>query len=408
MKKLYTFIVLTFITLFFLAFNTGTQKETDKSHSNSSYEIIKKNFFDAFNNYNNNLKEGIETPLPVDASGTFEVDKSGHFNVRQSGNKLRFPHRNPILDIVSNYIFSQSTTTYTTIVGGSGTTLIASDCDDDTYGDFPIGFTFNYDGNDYTSFGGSCNGWIALGPGIPSGYYSPLCDGVPSVIAPFAGDLMGGATGNGWYYQTSGTAPNRVLTVEWYHWGFWANNALDEMNFQIKLFESTNIVSFIYQPRTPANTYDMQVGIMDARTSDFSIREGTSSWSSTVAGTDYCASVSYSTSYYPADGLTFTFSPPNVGIIGNSNIIKGFMLYQNYPNPFNPATTIQYSIPKAGNVKLVIYNALGEEVSTPVNENKPAGKYSLTFSADNLASGVYYYSIKSGDFTEVKKMVLIK
>jgi hypothetical protein len=152
----------------------------------------------------------------------------------------------------------------------------------------------------------------------------------------------------------------------------------------------------------------MQVGIMDATTSDFSIREGTSSWSSTVAGTDYCASVSYSTSYYPADGLTFTFSPPNVGIIGNSNIIKGFMLYQNYPNPFNPATTIQYSIPKAGNVKLVIYNALGEEVSTPVNENKPAGKYSLTFSADNLASGVYYYSIKSGDFTEVKKMVLIK
>lgn len=88
--------------------------------------------------------------------------------------------------------------------------------------------------------------------------------------------------------------------------------------------------------------------------------------------------------------------------------ITEFKLDQNYPNPFNPSTTIKYSIPKAGNVKLVVYNAIGGRAATIVNEYKQGGNYSVKFDGDNLASGVYFYKLEAGEFYQVKKMVVIK
>lgn len=85
-----------------------------------------------------------------------------------------------------------------------------------------------------------------------------------------------------------------------------------------------------------------------------------------------------------------------------------FSLQQNYPNPFNPVTKISYEIPKTSLVSLKIYDVLGKLVEQPVNEVKQAGDYSIEFDASNLSSGVYYYEIKAADFTDVKKMVLIK
>ena len=85
-----------------------------------------------------------------------------------------------------------------------------------------------------------------------------------------------------------------------------------------------------------------------------------------------------------------------------------FSLEQNYPNPFNPSTTIEYSIPESGNVKLNVYNSLGEEVETLVNEEKPAGNYEVNFNASELASGIYFYQLRSGAFNQTKKMILIK
>jgi photosystem II stability/assembly factor-like uncharacterized protein len=83
-------------------------------------------------------------------------------------------------------------------------------------------------------------------------------------------------------------------------------------------------------------------------------------------------------------------------------------LEQNYPNPFNPATTIKYSIPKEGLVTLKVYNVIGEEVATLVNEIKLVGNYNLTFDGENLSSGIYFYKLQAGDFVETKKMVFIK
>jgi len=85
-----------------------------------------------------------------------------------------------------------------------------------------------------------------------------------------------------------------------------------------------------------------------------------------------------------------------------------FALLQNYPNPFNPSTKITYNIPQRSNVSLKIYDVLGKEITTLVNEQKEAGTYSIRFDAAKLSSGVYIYSIQAGDFFESRKMILMK
>ena len=85
-----------------------------------------------------------------------------------------------------------------------------------------------------------------------------------------------------------------------------------------------------------------------------------------------------------------------------------FKLMQNYPNPFNPTTSINYSLNKKSHVELKVYNVLGSEIATLVNETKNAGSYKVSFDATNLSSGVYFYQLKSGDQTITRKMMLMK
>jgi hypothetical protein len=98
-----------------------------------------------------------------------------------------------------------------------------------------------------------------------------------------------------------------------------------------------------------------------------------------------------------------------VGTNNNSSQIpKLFSLSQNYPNPFNPSTEINYNIPSQSLVKIVVYDIAGREVTTLVNETKQPGSYNVTFDGKNLASGVYLYKIQAGEFSDIKKMVLVK
>jgi uncharacterized delta-60 repeat protein len=98
-----------------------------------------------------------------------------------------------------------------------------------------------------------------------------------------------------------------------------------------------------------------------------------------------------------------------IGIKKINNQIPGsFALNQNYPNPFNPATIIKYAIPKNVNVIIKIYDILGREVKTLVNEFQKAGYYEISFDGSNLSSGVYFYKIQAGDYKDVKKLVLLK
>jgi len=91
-----------------------------------------------------------------------------------------------------------------------------------------------------------------------------------------------------------------------------------------------------------------------------------------------------------------------------SSLPNKVSLSNNYPNPFNPATTINYQIPKASNVQIKVYDVLGKEVAELVNEKKEPGRYNVQFDASNLPSGLYFYRMQAGKFSEVRKMLLMK
>ena len=96
------------------------------------------------------------------------------------------------------------------------------------------------------------------------------------------------------------------------------------------------------------------------------------------------------------------------GITPISSVVNSYSLGQNYPNPFNPTTKINFDLPVAGDVVLKVYNSLGKEAAALVNERLSAGKYSVTLDGSALSAGVYFYTLKSGSFTETRKMVLVK
>jgi hypothetical protein len=93
---------------------------------------------------------------------------------------------------------------------------------------------------------------------------------------------------------------------------------------------------------------------------------------------------------------------------GINSLPVSYNLSQNYPNPFNPLTTINYSVPKSEFVKIKVFDLLGREVITLVNEYKPVGNYTVQFNANKLSSGVYFYRMESGFYSQTKKLILLK
>lgn len=115
-----------------------------------------------------------------------------------------------------------------------------------------------------------------------------------------------------------------------------------------------------------------------------------------------------------SDGVLSTVSriayvtvKPDVGI-DETNLPTSYSLYQNYPNPFNPSTSIKFALPKDSKVRLSVYNILGQEMAVLVNGLMPAGYHSVKFDATNLTSGMYIYKIQAENFSEIKKMLLMK
>jgi len=113
----------------------------------------------------------------------------------------------------------------------------------------------------------------------------------------------------------------------------------------------------------------------------------------------------YSTVYYTNNGGSII---PN-SIKGNEeNLLREFSLNQNYPNPFNPITNIEFQIAERGVISLKVFDVLGKEVATLVNEEKPAGNYEIEFEASSLSSGIYFYELRTEKYSSVKKMILLR
>jgi uncharacterized Ntn-hydrolase superfamily protein len=111
----------------------------------------------------------------------------------------------------------------------------------------------------------------------------------------------------------------------------------------------------------------------------------------------------------PIDSLQVLFNQWLTGVYGYSEIIpEKTLLFQNYPNPFNPSTNFKFSLKENSFVSLKIYNLLGEDVATIINSDLKAGTYDMKWEPGKLASGIYYYRLSTEDFTDTKRMVLIK
>jgi hypothetical protein len=109
---------------------------------------------------------------------------------------------------------------------------------------------------------------------------------------------------------------------------------------------------------------------------------------------------------YSCNPLCFTLDDTN-NIKDDSFIIQ-FELMQNYPNPFNLLTKIRYTVPRSSMIEIILFDVLGNEIQTLVNEEKPIGNYEVEFNATSLPSGIYFYRLQAGSFVETKKMVLMK
>ncbi|HEY5534783.1 MAG TPA: M1 family aminopeptidase [Ignavibacteria bacterium] len=124
---------------------------------------------------------------------------------------------------------------------------------------------------------------------------------------------------------------------------------------------------------------------------------------------DYTGKQPTAPTFDPNNDIVLKSASLLVGATGNeTQIPEKFSLYQNYPNPFNPVTVIKYDVPENSNVKITVYDATGKEVKTLVNEIKSAGKHEVMFNGVSLSSGVYYYKIVAGNFSDIKKLVLVK
>ncbi len=130
--------------------------------------------------------------------------------------------------------------------------------------------------------------------------------------------------------------------------------------------------------------------------------------SGTQVSVDAADTTSPNTGVIPIEGISFL----NANITGvsqaDNSIPQNFLLEQNYPNPFNPSTQISYSIPSTEKVTLKVYDELGKEVASLVNQEQAAGNYTVDFDASQFASGVYFYRIQAGNNIQMKKMILMK
>ena len=172
-------------------------------------------------------------------------------------------------------------------------------------------------------------------------------------------------------------------------------------------------VNLIWSTATETNNkgFEIQRKVANGswQTIGFKEGQGTSSKLNRYSFTDNIGAINSSSILYRLKQIDYNGTYKYSKEVEVQNVhVATYELSQNYPNPFNPATIIKYSVAKAGLVSLKVYDVLGREVATLVNEVRNAGSYEINFNAHKLSSGIYFYTLRSGGFTQTKKFVLMK
>lgn len=266
------------------------------------------------------------------------------------------------------------------------------------------------------------NNWINISP---QGIYSHL----HSVF--FAADSVGIAVGtdgivcrttdagNSWSFQTIGSSP--ILSVHFPDstTGYISGNGIWKttnrgLNWILQINSSAELWSIRFLNKDTGYAVGGSGSIIKKTTN------GGQTWESQISQPPsiFCSDVfpvnkdtAYICGGFGSSG--YILKTTNGGISTNvrnlsNEIPSKFSLYQNYPNPFNTSTNIKFQITKTENVKIIVYDLLGKEVAVLVNKKLHAGIYEVRFDGSGLASGLYYCKLEAGDYTEVKKMILIK
>lgn len=309
--------------------------------------------------------------------------------------------------LVSDYVFTGTVGTFTEISGGTIHGTIPN-LDNESFMAIPLGFNFTYDGVVYDNVSINANGFIAMGPTIASSYLAlSAATGTNNVVAAMNRDLIGRTDTGELMTLTSGTAPNRVFTVQWKHYRRVPTGAAnDDWTFQIKLFEGTNAVVTTYGSVTAitvTTAQTVQVGLRGAANTDYNNRLTTEDWTATTAGIANNSNCRISATVYPPLGLIFTWTPTgagdpplaaqnpvpannatNVNITTNLSWISGggaptgYKVYLGTNNPptnlvngteqtgttYTPATALAYNTMYYW--KIVPFNASGDALACPV------------------------------------------
>jgi hypothetical protein len=221
--------------------------------------------------------------------------------------------------VITDYSFSSSNSIYTEIT--DATTHGTSANDNEVFNAVPIGFDVNYNGTVYSSVSIATNGFIAMGSVVVSSNTAISTGTTNNVIVPLNRDLKSRSDGS-LMSSLAGVAPNRVFTIQWHNYRRYPTAAAnDTLNFQIKLFETSNVITFNYGHFYVVNVTTaatVQCGLRGAANTEFNNRMTTSDWTATTAGVANNSSCTINNTVIPLDGLIFSWSPAQAGSPPNS------------------------------------------------------------------------------------------
>lgn len=343
-----------------------------------------------------------------------------------------------------------------TDISGTGTVCVLQptgtfDAKDEGMATINLPFDFSFYGNYYNQLQVNTNGLITFDMSFFDNAFTnqgiPNSDDPNLIVAPFWDDLDGRAGGDIYYQQVG----NRFI-IQWHNWGHYPNGT-PNMIFQVVLFQNSSTIRFVYEniDDQASSTFGIEnvdgtVGLEIANDQTYAHNQLLTQISSgvqwlnenpaagTIAPGDslevllIADATGLQDSIYQATLVINSNDPVNGNLMApyvtlevgqvtdindQSDLPKTFALNPNYPNPFNPTTTIAYQVPRQSDVRIEIYNMLGQRVRTLLNDRKEPGVYQAVWNGRNdsgvqVGSGVYLYRMVAGDYTQVRKMILMK